>query len=139
MQQWLRSSKFLLIFLPLWLFISSCIRPLSIPDEGRYGDISRYMLESGDWLIPRINGLPFMHKPPLLHRLSTSLMEIFGVHNWVLRLVPTLAGCMMLFSLFIFLKKHVSEKIAQLTMIILATSLLFYGSSQYINHDLLFG
>ena len=60
MQQWLRSSKFLLIFLPLWLFISSCIRPLSIPDEGRYGDISRYMLESGDWLIPRINGLPFM-------------------------------------------------------------------------------
>ncbi|WP_288401001.1 glycosyltransferase family 39 protein [uncultured Acinetobacter sp.] len=137
MQQWLRSSKFLLIFLPLWLFISSCIRPLSIPDEGRYGDISRYMLESGDWLIPRINGLPFMHKPPLLHWLSTSLMEIFGVHIWVLRLVPTLAGCMMLFSLFIFLKKHVSEKIAQLTMIILATSLLFYGSSQYINHDLL--
>lgn len=137
MQQWLRSSKFLLIFLPVWLLISSWIRPLSVPDEGRYGDISRAMLESGDWLIPRLNGLPFMHKPPLLHWLSTALMEVFGVHIWVLRLVPTLAACMMLISLFVFLKKHVSEQIAQLTIIILATSLLFYGSSEYINHDLL--
>ncbi|ENX33450.1 hypothetical protein F889_02110 [Acinetobacter colistiniresistens] len=137
MQQWLRSSKFLLIFLPLWLLMTSWIRPLSVPDEGRYGDISRFMLESGDWLIPRINGLPFMHKPPLLHWLSTALMEVFGVHIWVLRLVPTLAACMMLISLFIFLKKHVSEQIAQLSIIILATSLLFYGSSEYINHDLL--
>ncbi len=29
MQQWLRSSKFLLIFLPIWLFVLSWIRPLS--------------------------------------------------------------------------------------------------------------
>lgn len=137
MQQWLRSSKFLLLFLPVWLLMTSWIRPLSVPDEGRYGDISRYMLESGDWLIPRLNGLPFMHKPPLLHWLSTALMEVFGVHTWVLRLVPTLAGSMMLISLFVFLKKHVSEQIAQLSIIILATSLLFYGSSEYINHDLL--
>ena len=33
-------------------------------------------------------------------------------------------------------KKHISESVAQLTVIILATNLLF-GSSQYINHDLL--
>ena len=33
-------------------------------------------------------------------------------------------------------KKHISEGVAQLTVIILATNLLF-GSSQYINHDLL--
>ncbi|MFW1920161.1 ArnT family glycosyltransferase, partial [Acinetobacter baumannii] len=64
MQQWLRSSKFLLIFLPIWLFVLSWIRPFSVPVEGRYGDISRTMFESGDWLTPRIDGLPFMHKPP---------------------------------------------------------------------------
>lgn len=34
-------------------------------------------------------------------------------------------------------KKHISESVAQLTVIILATNLLFFGSSQYINHDLL--
>lgn len=137
MQQWLRSSKFLLIFLPIWLFILSWIRPLSVPDEGRYGDISRSMFESGDWLIPRINSLPFMHKPPLLHWLSSIFMELFGMHIWVLRLVPVLAATLMLVSLFLFVRKHISERVAQLTAMILGTNLLFFGSSEYINHDLL--
>ncbi|MFX4979007.1 phospholipid carrier-dependent glycosyltransferase, partial [Acinetobacter baumannii] len=55
----------------------------------------------------------------------------------VLRLVPVLAGTLMLVGLFLFVKKHISEGVAQLTVIILATNLLFFGSSQYINHDLL--
>jgi len=137
MQQWLRSSKFLFIFLPIWLFVLSWIRPLSVPDEGRYGDISRSMFESGDWLTPRINSLPFMHKPPLLHWLSSIFMELFGMHIWVLRLVPVLAATLMLVSLFLFVRKHISERVAQLTAIILSTNLLFFGSSEYINHDLL--
>ncbi len=63
------------------------------------------MVESGDWLTPRIDGLPFMHKPPLLHWLSSIFMELFGVHVWVLRLVPVLAGTLMLVGLFLFVKK----------------------------------
>ena len=106
MQQWLRSSKFLLIFLPIWLFVLSWIRPLSVPDEGRYGDISRTMFESGDWLTPRIDSLPFMHKPPLLHWLSSMFMELLGVHVWVLRLVPVLAATLMLVSIFLFVKAY---------------------------------
>lgn len=133
----IRSSKWLLTFLVLWLIALSSIRDLSIPDEGRYGDISRWMVESGDWLIPRLNGLPFLHKPPLLHWLSSCLMELFGVHIWVLRLIPVSAAIITLFGLFWFVKKHVDEKTAQLSVLVLATSLLFYGSSQYINHDLL--
>ena len=132
-----RSSKLMLWCISVWLIACAGIRYFSLPDEGRYGDISRAMLQSGDWLVPRLNGLPFMHKPPLLHWISSVLMEIFGVHVWVLRLVPTLAGIMMLVGLFWFLKKHCNERIAQLSVVILATSLLFFGSSQYVNHDLL--
>lgn len=132
-----RSSKLMLWCISIWLIACAGIRYFSLPDEGRYGDISRAMLQSGDWLVPRLNGLPFMHKPPLLHWISSVLMEIFGVHVWVLRLVPTLAGIMMLVGLFWFLKKHCNERIAQLSVVILATSLLFFGSSQYVNHDLL--
>ena len=132
-----RSSKILLLGLAIWLLIAIFIRPMSVPDEGRYGDISRWMYESGDWLIPRLNGIPFMHKPPLLHWLTASLMEIFGVHTWVARVVPALAGIMMLVSLFIFTKKYINEKVAQISVIILGTGLLFYGCAEYINHDIL--
>lgn len=137
MQPIMRSSKLLLLCLPIWLFLNPQIRPMSVPDEGRYGDISRAMFESGDWITPRLNGFPFMHKPPLLHWISSGLMEVFGVHLWVLRLVPTLAATLLLISLFFFIRKYTSERLAQLCVLILGTSLLFFGSSQYINHDLL--
>ncbi len=132
-----RSSKMLLIGLSIWLLITIFIRPMSVPDEGRYGDISRWMYESGDWLIPRLDGIPFMHKPPMLHWLTASLMEIFGAHIWVARVVPALAGIMMLVSVFLFTKKHINERVAQIAVVILGTGLLFYGCAEYINHDIL--
>ena len=58
---------------------SSAARPLSVPDEGRYADISRWMLVSGDWLVPRLNGLPFFHKPPLTYWLQAASMALLGV------------------------------------------------------------
>lgn len=132
-----RSSSTLLLGLSIWLFLSIFIRYMSVPDEGRYADISRWMFESGDWLIPRINGIPFMHKPPLLHWLTAGLMEIFGAHTWVARIVPTLSGIIFLIGLFVFTKKYINERVAQISVAILATSLLFYGCAEYINHDIL--
>ena len=49
----------LLVLLMAW-------RPLATPDEGRYAEVGRWMWLSGDWLVQRLNGLPFFHNPPLL-------------------------------------------------------------------------
>jgi 4-amino-4-deoxy-L-arabinose transferase-like glycosyltransferase len=137
----IRSNKVFFVIIALWLGIAASIRQLSVPDEGRYADITRWMVESGDWLTPRIDGIPFFHKPPLLHWLGGGLMEIFGIHVWVMRLVPVFAGMVMLLSVFWFVSRHAEAKISQTlarsSVLVLATSLLFYGSSQYINHDLL--
>ena len=137
----IRSNKVFFVVLALWLGIAASIRQLAVPDEGRYGDITRWMVESGDWLTPRINDVPFFHKPPLLHWLGGGLMEVFGVHIWVMRLVPVFAGMVMLLGMFWFVSRHaeakISQSLARSSVLVLATSLLFYGSSQYINHDLL--
>lgn len=34
------------------------------PDEGRYADMTLEMQKSGDWLVPHMNGIPHLHKPP---------------------------------------------------------------------------
>lgn len=137
----IRSNKVFLMVIALWLSIAASIRQLSVPDEGRYGDITRWMMESGDWLTPRINDIPFFHKPPLLHWLGGGLMEIFGPHVWVMRLVPVFAAMVMLLGVFWFVSRHaeakISQSLARSSVLVLATSLMFYGSSQYINHDLL--
>lgn len=137
MPSWLRTSPIKLGLISVWLFLCATVRFLSIPDEGRYADISRHMFESGDWLVPRLDGLPFIHKPPMLHWLSSIAMHIFGVHVWVVRLVPVLAASLLLLGTYLFVRKYLSQKIAELSILMMATNLLFFGSSQYVNHDLL--
>ncbi|MCL9676495.1 glycosyltransferase family 39 protein [Acinetobacter sp. ACZLY 512] len=137
MPSWLGTSPIKLGLISVWLFVCATVRFLSIPDEGRYADISRHMFESGDWLVPRLDGLPFIHKPPMLHWLSSIAMHIFGVHVWVVRLVPVLAASLLLIGTYLFVRKYLSQKIAELSILMMATNLLFFGSSQYVNHDLL--
>lgn len=127
------------LFLAIFAFFAALlgIRPLSVPDEGRYGDISRWMWLSHDYLVPRIDGVPFLHKPPLLHWLTTGLLQLFGQHVWVLRLVSTLAALLILVSMYRFAHRYIHESVARWSVVILATSLIFFGASQYVNHDML--
>ena len=37
------------------------------PDEPRYAWIARDMVESGDWVTPRLYGKPWFEKPPLFY------------------------------------------------------------------------
>jgi len=123
----------------LWcvLLLLSAWRPLALPDEGRYGEIGRWMLISGDWLTPRLNGIPFFHKPPLLHWLEATSMGIFGVHAWAVRLVPALHAGLMLTSLYLAARRIGGERLAQRATLMLGTSLSFLIGGQYINHDML--
>ena len=72
---------FLGILLLLWLTATSWMRPLSLPDEGRYVGVAWEMVRSGNWLTPTINGLPYFHKPPLFYWLTASSLSN-GPRGW---------------------------------------------------------
>ncbi len=61
-------------------------RDLIDPDEGRYAEIAREMLSSGDWVTPRLNGFKFFDKPPLHYWGSAISMSILGATNIAARL-----------------------------------------------------
>jgi len=126
-----------LIALWLVLLLLAALRPLAVPDEGRYGEISRWMLQSGDWLTPRLNGIPFFHKPPLLHWLEAMSLAAFGINELALRLVPALHGGLMLVALYLAGRAIGGEALARRALLMLGSSLGFLIGGQYVNHDML--
>ena len=52
--------------------------PFIEPDESRYAQISLEMQQTGDWLVPRLHGEPYLDKPPLLYWLIATSYSVFG-------------------------------------------------------------
>ncbi len=131
-----KKSWMLIVGMSLLLLILAALRPLALPDEGRYADVGRWMLVSGDWLTPRINGIPFFHKPPLLAWLEAGSMAVFGVHAWSARLVVAAHAVLMLVMTYWGARQFATELIARRAVWMLATSLSFMLGGQYVNHDM---
>jgi 4-amino-4-deoxy-L-arabinose transferase-like glycosyltransferase len=62
------------------------------PDEGRYGEIPREMVASGDWVTPRLDAIKYFEKPPLQYWATAVAFEAFGEHEWTTRLWAALTG-----------------------------------------------
>mgnify|MGYP005838170041 CR=1 FL=1 len=62
------------------------------PDEGRYAEIAREMLLLQDWLIPHLNLVPYLEKPPLVYWLTSLSFAAFGQSEWAARLPASLAA-----------------------------------------------
>jgi 4-amino-4-deoxy-L-arabinose transferase-like glycosyltransferase len=79
------------VFALMW-FANLDYRRLIHPDEGRYAEIPREMVATGDWLTPRLDGIKYFEKPALQYWLTGAAYEAFGIHQWTARLWPALAG-----------------------------------------------
>ncbi len=47
-------------------------------DEARFAQASREMVETGDWIVPRVQGSPRLNKPPLIYWLQSMSVKVFG-------------------------------------------------------------
>ncbi|HEX3848022.1 MAG TPA: glycosyltransferase family 39 protein [Steroidobacteraceae bacterium] len=75
----------------VWLAASGA-RPLFNPDEGRYAEIPREMLSGGDWVIPHLNGLAYLEKPPLQYWATAISYRLLGVSELSARLYSALTA-----------------------------------------------
>ena len=74
------------IVLAIAWFATTPVRPMLDPDEGRYAEIPREMLASGDWVTPRFDGLKYFEKPPLQYWATAAVYSVAGLSEWSSRL-----------------------------------------------------
>jgi len=67
------------------------LRPLAIPDETRYAEIPREMIQSGDWVVPRLVDIRYFEKPALGYWLNAISIRLFGENNFAIRLPSALS------------------------------------------------
>lgn len=79
--------------LALVLFLVGLGRPpLWEPDEGRYAEIAREMLRSGDYITPYNNFVRYFEKPPLVYWLTAASLKLLGTNEFAVRLQAAVAS-----------------------------------------------
>ena len=101
-------------------------RSLNEPDEGRYAEIAREMIETGDWLVPHFWYVPHFDKPPMTYWLVASSMKLFGQNEWAVRLPLALAALSGVLADWSLAKSLGGRRVANWSALILQSSLLFF-------------
>lgn len=126
----------LLAFLVALLVLAETFRvPLIDPDEGRYAEIPREMLASGDWVLPHQNGLTYIEKPPLAYWLVAGSYRLFGVNETAARLPGKLATVATMLALFLFARRRAGERAGALAATFFGGSLLGFGLARVVLID----
>jgi 4-amino-4-deoxy-L-arabinose transferase-like glycosyltransferase len=111
-------------------------RPLTVPDEGRYVEIPREMVASGNYLTPRLNGVKYFEKPVFFYWLEAFSIKLFGLNEFTLRLWPALFALFGCLAVAVSGARLFGPRAGMLSAALLATSFLYYGLSRAITLDM---
>jgi 4-amino-4-deoxy-L-arabinose transferase-like glycosyltransferase len=75
----------------LWFYVLGA-RTLVPTDEGRYAEMAREVIATGDWITPRLNGIKYFEKPMLQVWVTAAAFKAFGLGEWQARLWTGLCG-----------------------------------------------
>lgn len=108
------------------------------PDEPRYALIAREMMDSGDYLLPRVNNQPYKEKPPLLFWMIAAASSITGeVTPLTARIPSVVSGLIVLFFTGLLARELFNARIALWSVLILITMQRFWWNSRFGQIDML--
>ena len=119
----------------LW-FATLSSRPLFNTDEGRYAEIPREMLVSGDWAIPHLDGLVYLEKPPLQYWATAASLEIFGQNELGARFYTALCALGAVLAAALAARRLWGAGAALRTAALLPSMLLFVLMGQLLTLDM---
>lgn len=134
----LRWIEYLILFLVLFLSFYYGMSTYAIENinEGLYAEIPREMLQIGNYIIPNLNFVPYIEKPPLFYWMIALSYKIFGVSEWSARVVPATSAALVCLSLVFFGNRIRRNREGWIAAIILATSIGFVAIARVLILDM---
>jgi 4-amino-4-deoxy-L-arabinose transferase-like glycosyltransferase len=112
-------------------------RPLYATDEGRYALSGREMLESGDWIVPTLTGVPYLDKPPMMYWLGAAGMAVFGKNEFGARFFFAAVALLGVWLAFLLGREMAGQDTGVGTAAILAATALYLIVSRILVTDML--
>jgi len=114
--------------------------PLMEPDEGRYAEIPREMLERGDFVTPLLNYVKYFEKPPLHYWLNALSLSVFGENEFAARFPGALCGLLTVLFTYHMGRKLFGRREGMLAALVLgsATGFLVQSRINFIDMTLTF-
>ena len=115
---------------------------LWLPDEPRVAGICSEMARTRDFVVPKLNGQPFLEKPPLYYSAGAIVGTLAGIDRDIpYRIVSLTFGILTLLVTFFFMKRRYGFTPGLVAAGILATTWEFFHISRWILVDnaLVFG
>lgn len=107
------------------------------PDEPQVAGVCAEMAYQKDFVVPRLNGQPFLEKPPLYYALGAALGTVFGEdHDLSYRLVSIFFACLTLFITFHMVSNRGGIMSGLLASGVLASSWGFFRLARWIQVDM---
>ncbi len=109
------------------------VRRLANPDEGRYAEIAREMNATGNWVVPRLNGILYFEKPPLVYWIN-AVSQKLGNSIFFSRFLNTFLAFSTALLLYLF-GRRLSSTTGLWSALVFSTSALSFGMSQMLTLD----
>lgn len=108
------------------------------PDEPRYAWIARDMAESGDWVTPRLYGLPWFEKPVLYYWGAAASFKLFGVSEAAARIPSAICALLATLAMAWLAWKLYGAETARWLLLLLPTTVGMIGFSHAAATDMPF-
>jgi 4-amino-4-deoxy-L-arabinose transferase-like glycosyltransferase len=105
--------------------------------DAAHGQLARNMLKTGDWVIPQLNGVPYMEKAPMPYWMIAVSYAIFGVHDWAARLPFALGAVFLCWITFRYGRWAFSERAGMYAGLAMATSVGLFLFTRILIPDVL--
>ena len=109
---------------------------IDLVDEGTYSNVTRQMIETGDWITPRVGTNTFFDKPPLMYWCQAFFMRFLGFTPFAARLPSAIAAALTALLLYYWAKRNGVARVGWLAAVFyLLCPLTAFGLARFTMMD----